>query len=186
MNDLQFLFSKLQGMTLLVFGQHRLAKIVFERMVRSRPDNAYVLASLAQLEFKNGNAAGAIALMQRLVQVAPSKAAWYNLGFALAENGSASEAETAFRQSIALDEKMDMAWYGLSLLLIKQNRLDEAIAALQRNTALQPMSPYGWYQLARVHVDRKEPQEALKVIKHLRGFEPKIADQLVRETGLVA
>jgi hypothetical protein len=51
---------------------------------------------------------------------------------------------------------------------------------------LQPMSPYGWYQLARVHVDRHETDEATKIIRHLRGFEPKVAAQLERETGISA
>ncbi|HEY0674990.1 MAG TPA: tetratricopeptide repeat protein, partial [Immundisolibacter sp.] len=76
------------------------------------------------------------------------------------------------------------AWYGLGLVLIRLGRLDEAVAALKRNTQLQPMSPYGWYQLARVHVDRHEPEEARKIIRHLHRFEPKVAAQLVRETGL--
>jgi hypothetical protein len=56
---------------------------------------------------------------------------------------------------------------------------------LKRNTELQPMSPYGWYQLARVHVDRHNPEEAVKIIRHLKGFEPKVAAQLERETGLL-
>ena len=46
------------------------------------------------------------------------------------------------------------------------------------------MSPYGWYQLARVHVDRHEPDEALRIIRHLKRFEPKVAAQLERETGI--
>jgi hypothetical protein len=46
------------------------------------------------------------------------------------------------------------------------------------------MSPFGWYQLARVHVDRQDPEEAVKVIRHLKRFEPKVAAQLERETGL--
>ena len=73
-----------------------------------------------------------------------------------------------------------------SLVHIRQKRFNEAVATLEKNTQLQPMSPYGWYHLARVHVDRKELEEARKVIAHLRGFEPKVADQLVRETGLAA
>jgi hypothetical protein len=31
-----------------------------------------------------------------------------------------------------------------------------------------------------------KPQEAQKIIRHLKGFEPKVAAQLERETGLVA
>jgi predicted Zn-dependent protease len=74
----------------------------------------------------------------------------------------------------------------MGLVLIRLQRYDEAVVALKRNTELQPMSPYGWYQLARVHVDRREPQEAVKIIRHLKGFEPKVAAQLERETGLLA
>ena len=81
---------------------------------------------------------------------------------------------------------MDRAWYGLALVLIQARRFDEAVAALKKNTELQPMSPFGWYQLARVHVDRHEPEEAVKIIRHLKGFEPKVAAQLERETGLLA
>ncbi|MFZ9184132.1 MAG: pilus assembly protein PilF, partial [Hylemonella sp.] len=83
-----------------------------------------------------------------------------------------------------IDPKLDRAWYGLALVLIQDRRYDEAVAALKKNTELQPMSPFGWYQLARVHVDRHEPDEAVKIIRHLKGFEPKVAAQLERETGL--
>jgi predicted Zn-dependent protease len=62
--------------------------------------------------------------------------------------------------------------------------LVEATEALEQNTKLQPMSPYAWYQLARVHLDRGAPDAAKKIIKHLKGFEPKFAAQLARETGL--
>ena len=79
-----------------------------------------------------------------------------------------------------------MIRHGLGLTLIQQQRFEEAIKALKRNTQLQPMSPYAWYQLARVHMDRQEPDEAVKIIRHLKGFEPKFAAQLERETGLEA
>jgi hypothetical protein len=48
------------------------------------------------------------------------------------------------------------------------------------------MSPYGWYQLARVHLDRNDPEEAVKIIRHLKGFEPKVAAQLEREAAVLA
>jgi predicted Zn-dependent protease len=71
-------------------------------------------------------------------------------------------------------------------VLIRLERFDEAIAALKRNTELQPMSPYGWYQLARAHVDCQQPDEALKILRHLEGFEPKVATQLERELSALA
>ena len=71
-------------------------------------------------------------------------------------------------------------------MLIRLGRLNEAVTALKRTTELQPMSPYGWYQLARVHIDRQQPDEARKIIRHLKKFEPKVAAQLERETGLAS
>ena len=72
----------------------------------------------------------------------------------------------------------------MGLVLIEQGRLEDATEALEQNTKLQPMSPYAWYQLARVHLDRGAPEAAKKIIQHLKGFEPKFAAQLERETGL--
>jgi tetratricopeptide (TPR) repeat protein len=123
--------------------------------------------------------------MQRLTQVSAGDAsAWFNFGFMSETQGQYEEAESAFRRALEINPQLDRAWYGLALVLIRAKRLDEAIAALKQNTKLQPMSPYGWYQLARVHVDRNETAEATKIIRHLRGFEPKVAAQLERETGI--
>jgi hypothetical protein len=58
------------------------------------------------------------------------------------------------------------------------------LTAFKRNTELQSMSPYAWYQMARVHMELQQPEQALGVMRHLKGFEPKVAAQLERETGL--
>jgi tetratricopeptide (TPR) repeat protein len=119
------------------------------------------------------------------VELSPEASnAHFNQAFVCEELGRLEDAERGFRAAIAIEEKMDRAWYGLGLVLVRQGRLEEAVVALQRNTKLQPMSPFGWYQLARVHVDLKQADEALVVIRYLKGFEPKVAAQLERETGL--
>jgi hypothetical protein len=48
------------------------------------------------------------------------------------------------------------------------------------------MSPYGWYQLARVQRDLGHLDETQRILDHLMKFEPKVARQLERETGLKA
>lgn len=111
---------------------------------------------------------------------------WFNLAYLQEESKDLLGAEASFRKALELSDSLDRAWYGLGLVLIQLGRLDEAVDCLKRNTKLQPMSPYAWYQLARVHIDRHEPDEALKIIQHLKGFEPKFAAQLERETGLKA
>ena len=179
-------WQRVRAMALLTFGLRSAAEDVFSAMLARWPDDPYALASRAHLRAQLGRRSQAIADQQRLVEVHPTRSAgdWFNLAFLLEEAARYDEAEPAFRRAVELDPKLDRAWCGLGLILIRLGRLDEAVAALKRNTELQPMSPYGWYQLARVQVERAQPDEARKIIRHLNGFEPKVAEQLARETGL--
>jgi len=184
--NLAHLAMRAHALALLTFGQRSAAEDVFCAMLARWPDDAYALASRAHVRAELGRRSQAIADLQQLVQAQPERSAadWFNLAFLLDEAERYAEAEPAFRRAVELDPTLDRAWYGLGLALIRLQRLDEAVAALKRNTELQPMSPYGWYQLARVQADRHELEETRKIIRHLKGFEPKVADQLVRETGL--
>ncbi|MCU0968414.1 MAG: tetratricopeptide repeat protein [Rubrivivax sp.] len=187
MSRTDYLWLKFRAMGLLVLGRPGPALSLFEEMRQRWPDDPYVLASLANQYHEAGRPADAVVASARLVEVQPDRAAhWFNHGFLLEANERWLDALEAFRRATGIDPKLDRAWYGQGLVLIRLHRFDEAVAALKRNTELQPMSPYGWYQLARVHVDRQQPDEAVKIIRHLKGFEPKVAAQLERETGLLA
>lgn len=183
-----YLALKWRAMGWLVLGRNAAAEQLFDQMLDTWPDDAYARASRAHLRAQRGATEAAIADGQALVQMHPERSAadWFNLAYMLEQASRHAEAESAFRRAVALDDKLDRAWYGLGLVLVRLGRVEEAIAALERNTKLQPMSPYGWYQLARLHVDRQQPEEAVKIIRHLKGFEPKVAAQLERETGLAA
>ncbi|MDP1692628.1 MAG: tetratricopeptide repeat protein [Burkholderiaceae bacterium] len=185
---LAYQWLKWRAMGGLVFGRHASAVAIFDEMLRCWPTDGYALASRSHVRAQMGQRDEAIADMQALVAAQPDRNAadWFNLAYLLEDAGRFAEAEPAFRRALALDPKLDRAWYGLGLTLIRLGRPVEAVAALKKNTELQPMSPYGWYQLARVQFDRQEPEETKKIIRHLKGFEPKVAAQLERETGLVA
>jgi tetratricopeptide (TPR) repeat protein len=184
---LGYWWLKWSAMAWLVIGRNKPALDIFEQMLRRWPNDGYALSSRSHIRAQAGERDAAIGDMQALVAAQPdgSAAYWFNLAFLLGEANRHAEAEPAFRRALALDPKLDRAWYGLGLTLIHLQRPIEAIAALKKNTELQPMSPYGWYQLARVQFDRQEPEETKKIIRHLKGFEPKVAAQLERETGLV-
>jgi tetratricopeptide (TPR) repeat protein len=181
-----YLRLKLGAMALLTIGRRQDAISMFDAMLRRWPNDSYALASRAHLHAEAGTNALALADAERLVEHHPDRRAadWFNLGFLRDAMQLHPAAEAAFRRAVALDPKLDRAWYGLGLSLIRQGRLDDAVEALKRNTELQPMSPFGWYQLARVHADRSEPEKARRIIAHLQRFEPKVAAQLQRETGL--
>lgn len=179
---------RLRAIAALVLARRRSALQCFDEMVRRWPTDAYALASRAHARAQAGQKEEALADARSLVAAHPQRAAgdWFNLAYLLEATDRLPEAEAAFRRAIELDPKLDRAWYGLGLALIRQQRLDDAVAALKRNTELQPMSPYGWYQLARVQIDLQHPEEARKIIRHLKKFEPKVAAQLERETGLAS
>lgn len=182
------LLLKWRTMGLLLVNRRADAEATLSRMLVRWPDDTWALASRSHVRAQRGDTDGAVSDAQRLVSLVPQRSAadWFNLAFLLEARGDLEQAEPAFRRAVELDPKLDRAWYGLGLVLIRLRRLDEAVPALKRNTQLQPMSPYGWYQLARVHMERAEPDETLKIIRHLRDFEPKVAAQLERETGLKA
>lgn len=177
---------KLRVIAHLVLGRKQEAENALDTMLQRWPDDAYALSSRAHLRHQRGALQTALQDAQHLVQAHPTRSAadWFNLAYLLEADSQLERALAAFQQAVALDPKLDRAWYGLGLLLIRLQRLDEAVQALKRNTELQPMSPYGWYQLARVHMDRQQPEEARRILVHLQGFEPKVAAQLARETGL--
>jgi tetratricopeptide (TPR) repeat protein len=185
--SLAWYILKWRATALIVLGMRNQAMEVFEEMLQQFPNDDYVIGSLAFMKTELGDKNGAIADYKRLTSLANATAeTWYNLGFLQEEVGQVQDAEHSFRQALKLNEKLDQAWYGLGLALIQLQRSDEAIKALKKNTLLQPMSPYAWYQLARVYVERNQLDEATKIIHHLKGFEPKFAKQLERETGLAA
>jgi tetratricopeptide (TPR) repeat protein len=185
MRKLRYRGYRWRAIALLVLERRTRALALFRQMLQDFPADAYAIASIAHLQAQAGDRPAALRTMEELLRLHGDQGShWFNYGFLLEEAGDFPAAEAAFRRATELSPQLDRAWYGLGLVLIRLQRLDEAVAALKRNTQLQPMSPYGWYQLARVHVDRHEPEEARRIIRHLLRFEPKVAAQLQRETGI--
>lgn len=185
MRNLPLLGLRTLVILLLVAGRKRAALHRIEQMLTLQPLNLYALSSRVQLLAQLSMQPESIASARHLVSVFPDHAAgWFNLAYLLDADGQLQAAENAFQMACRLQPRLDRAWYGLGLVHIKQERWADAVEALTRNTALQPMSPFGWYQLARVHADQGEPEKARAIIQRLKDFEPKVAAQLERETGL--
>ena len=169
----------------LLFRQRDQALAYFRRMLALDPDDTLALASIGFQFAQQERNREALAMFERVVALKPGDAeAQFNRGFLLQALNDHDAALAAFERSLALNPDHDRALYGKALSLISTHRLEEAVAPLKRNTKLQPMSPYGWYQLARVHHDLGHVEETQKILDHLGRFEPKVARQLERETGL--
>lgn len=169
----------------LVFGLKSAARRAQERILAADPDDARALMSVGFALAQEDRFREALARFDHAARVAPdSFDAHYNRAYLLQKLNDHEAALGAFARSRALAPDNDLALYGQALSLIALRRLDEAVAPLERNTKLQPMSPYGWYQLGRVQFDRGKPDKTQVIIDHLATFEPKVAAQLARETGL--
>ena len=134
--------------------------------------------------FEAGEPLAALEYLRAETVVSPESAsAWFNLAFVTQDQGLTDESLAAFDKAIERDPRLDRAYYGKAIALIGRGQVSEAIPLLLRNTELQPMSPYGWYQLAHAYHRLGQPERVARVIAKLRGFEPKVARLLERETG---
>jgi tetratricopeptide (TPR) repeat protein len=159
----------------------------FGYALKAVPDEPRTIANIGFELARVGRKREALAQFDRVIELRSDWAeVHFNRGFLLQELNNHESALQAFDQALALNPKHDRALYGKALSLITLRRGDEAVAPLEKNTRLQPMSPYGWYQLARVQFDRGESEKTQAIIDHLNRFEPKVAAQLARETGLRA
>jgi len=170
---------------LLWLKQPKRTRVLYEAVLRDNPNDAHTLSCMAYMDAAEGNRITALERFDRVVELAPDDArGHYNRAFLLQELSRHEDAVASFDRTLAIREDHDLAQYGKALSLISLNRFDEAIPVLKRATELQPMSPFGWYQLARVYHSSGKLESARKIIRHLKGFEPKFADQLTRETGI--
>lgn len=170
-----------------VFRQPETAFRFYGYALNAKPDDPKVIASMGFELAGMGRKREALATFDRVVALKPDWAeAHFDRGFLLQELNNHDAAIEAFDRALVHNPDHDRALYGKALSLISTKRSEEAIAPLQRNTKLQPFSPFGWYQLARVQFNRGKPDKAQGIIDHLATFEPKVAAQLARETGLRA
>jgi len=170
-----------------VFGAHGFAQRLLETVRDEYPHDVQALAALGFLYAQQERRREALALFDRAAELAPGNAEYpFNRGYLLQALNDHEAAIAAFHRVLEINPDHDRALYGLALSLISLRRLDEAVPVLERNTKLQPMSPYGWYELGRVQFDRGKVDKAEAIVRHLNTFEPKVAAQLARDTGLPA
>lgn len=171
----------------VLFRRRDVALEYYEKMLALDPNDSVALASIGFHLAQQDRRREALARFDRVVALRPDDAeAHFNRGFLLQGLNDHEAGLAAFGRALAINPNHDRALYGQALSLISTGRLEEAILPLQRNTELQPMSPYGWYQLARVQHQLGRIGATQKVLDHLAKFEPKVARQLERETGLRA
>jgi tetratricopeptide (TPR) repeat protein len=112
-------------------------------------DDADVVFADAQAAEESGDAAAAVKLYRRAMNMDPADpAAPFNLGNVLRAVGRSLEAETAYRAAIKADPRFAQAWYNLADLLDDQRRTEEAIVCLYRALDADPTYADAMFNMA--------------------------------------
>ena len=151
----------------------------YTKLLREDPDNPLRHDAVGDLDLEDGRFADAIAEYRKSLALnAESASTHYNLGYALAARGSASESVEAaaqFREALRIDPDYAQAHNNLGALLQLQGKVDEALEHFRRASALRPDQLDARINLARLlsALGRAgEAADAFRAVLALRADDP--------------
>lgn len=162
------------GTVLLHLGRDEEAR---SRLERTSEDDPGVQANLGIVALEQGRWEEAAGYFKTALQKESLPVLWGYLGDALSQMGELEEAEKAYRNALAEDEKDYNSLFNLAALLSRQDRLAEAGEFYQRAIDVRPDSGEAYLQLGIIADRQERPKEA---IQHFRR-----ALALGLDTGLI-
>jgi tetratricopeptide (TPR) repeat protein len=163
------------------FGREDLAYDEYVAAFRHAP-SAPAARSLGFIAATRERFPEAISWFEKAITIEPEdNDTWFNLGFVRDRAGLRDEAIAAFAEAVRLKPAHDRAWYGLGLARAHLGQHAEAAAAFEKAAELQPMNGEAWYHLGMAQHLAHNPDRVRKVIEHLRSFDPKRSNRLIRD-----
>lgn len=117
-----------------------------------------------------GNSAGAMALYQKTLQMAPNDVRAM-IGYAriLDREGNFREAERLYQQALGIEPTNAVALNDLGMIYARQRMFDKALQALHQAVELQPTSQRYRNNIAIVLIDAGRPDEAFGHLAAVHG-----------------
>ena len=138
------------------------ARRACEAVLRQAPEDAAALGLMAAIAADARDAQAAIGWAKRALTANPrAAAAYYTLGRVHQAEGRLEDAESNYRDSLALDAGQAKAHNNLGCVLQMQGRLDEAMASFRCALALDPVLPQANQNLAAITRDRDALESAV-------------------------
>lgn len=120
-------------------GRTMEARQHFAAALTAAPRDPHILNSYANLLLELGDAAGALPLYRKAVELAPDlPGTRVNLALAAKRAGFLDEAQAALEEATRLFQRHAPAWQALGVLHLERQRPDEAAHALDQALALKP------------------------------------------------
>lgn len=155
------------GNLLLAGGDTNAAEVHAKFVLQHQPRNPDLHALLSAIALKRGDPKQALAELQRAIQLAPSRAGFYdNLALIqMRDPTSGEQVEANLRKAVALDPRSVDAQLLLSAFLVSKNRLMDAEQASRDAVAIDPKSIAARKSLAGVYLKEGNQAKGEEVLR---------------------
>jgi tetratricopeptide (TPR) repeat protein len=171
----QTLFARAHGEQ--AQGRLKEAEATCRQLLALDPDHPGAWHLLGIVTLRAGDAAAALAHIERAAALAPQKADVRNSrGFALRAMGQDTDAEAAFREAVALDANFLEAHYQLGNLLREAKRHSDAEASYHRVLALNPDHVQAHNNLGAALGEQRRFEEAAEHFRRATELRPGYAE----------
>lgn len=151
------------------------SKEVLHHVMAIDPRNPEVHNRIAQLEWDSGVREDAIRTMSRAARMRPAPPYLGNLGQMLTEVGRHSEAEAAFRASLAMAPNDANVLSCLGLQMAQTGRLSEGSDMCSRAAAMSPPSAPARHRLGLIHLLHQRFDAARRAFESALAADPSYA-----------
>jgi len=156
------------------------AEQIYRELLHHEPDHHAALALLAMILIERGDAAAAVALINRAIALAP-EVAWYHLslGHACAAAGLDERAVEAMQASARLDPENPIPRYDLARHHVRHGRTGEALAALRQVLERDPSHDRARFLVASLSGGHVDTAPADYVTELFDSYAPRFEAHLV-------
>ncbi len=135
-----------------------------------------ILGYLADRARGAGDAAGAIVLYERALEVDPASVRIpVNLGLALVDAGNATAAVNAYRASLNVSPAQPLTLVNLGIALGRANDAAGAMSAYRRAMELNPREPLAWFNMAALFARQSLPDSAIAYFHRAAELDPSLS-----------
>jgi tetratricopeptide (TPR) repeat protein len=186
---------KILGMAQFMLGKTDDALITMKRAVELAPADADAHYYLGRLFFTKDNPVAALSSFQKSAELSPSVRAFNQIGQSYEAMGRLADAEKAYLEAIALDQKQpkrsEWPYFNLGQLLANQSKREQGVAYLRQSLELNPRFVEGMIKLGALLGKSGDRPEGLNLLRKAVELEPNNAEahyklgQLLVQSGML-
>ena len=162
-----------------LYGQGQCKKVIQKAhdLLNQFPNSVIMLNILGAANAGLGHFAEAINSYKKAIRIEPNYIdAYYNLAFALREQGKIEDAVATFKKVISISPKHVDAYNNLAVTLHKQGKLEEAIKAFKKAIAIKPDYAEAYFNIASTFEEQGDLEQAVISYSKSISLKPDYAD----------